>query len=141
MLQYSRVVELQEFGMLRTLCFWMSLITFVVLYFAVLRPPLKTFTLQTLQTADKLVGVASGKYLHTADSSARSMLLLSLSVHWLDMSCTPHSAMLQAKNFHGSHTPVSIDIGYRQIHKAQASVSASGLKKSVRCIPIHNPPH
>ena len=32
------------------------------------------------------------------------MTLLSLTVHWLDASYSPHSAMLQAKNFHGSHT-------------------------------------
>ena len=59
-----RVVELQDFGVLLPLCFWMSLIKLVVLYLAVLPPPLKTFTLQTLQTADELVGVASVKYLH-----------------------------------------------------------------------------
>ncbi|XP_065111239.1 zinc finger BED domain-containing protein 4-like [Paramisgurnus dabryanus] len=36
------------------------------------------------------------------------MSLLSLTVHWLDTSCTPHGAMLQAKNFHGSHTSDTI---------------------------------
>ena len=90
--------------MFLALCFWMCLIKLVVLYFAVLTPPLKTFTLQTFQTANELVGVASVKYLHTDYSLARSMLPLSLSVHWLDTSCTLHGAMLQAKNFHGSHT-------------------------------------
>ena len=93
------MVDLHEFGVLLALCFWMCLIKLVLLYFAVLPPPLKTFTLQTLQTADELVGVASVKYLHTADS-----LALSLSVHWLDTSCIRDGAMLQAKNFHGSHT-------------------------------------
>ena len=38
--------------------FWMCLIELVVLYFAVLPPPLETFTLQALQTVE-LVGVAS----------------------------------------------------------------------------------
>ena len=37
-------------------------------------------------------------------SAVCPMSLLSLTVHWLDTSCTPHGAMLQAKNFHGSHT-------------------------------------
>ena len=84
----------------------MCLIKLVGLYFTVLPPPLKIITLQTLQAAVKLLdyGVASVKYLHTADSLARSMFLLSLSIHWLDTSCTPHGAMLQAKNFHGLHT-------------------------------------
>lgn len=42
-------------------------------------------------------------------SSALSpMSLLSLTVHWLDTSCTPHGAMLQAKNVHGSHTSETI---------------------------------
>ena len=36
--------------------FWMCLIKLVALYFAVLPPPLETFTLQTLQTAVELVG-------------------------------------------------------------------------------------
>ena len=53
----------------------MCLIKLVVLYFAVLPPPLKTFCLQTLQTAEELVGVASVKYFHTADPLAPSVLL------------------------------------------------------------------
>ena len=31
-----------------------------------------------------------------------------------------------------------IGMGYRQIHKAQASLTVSGLKKSDQCIPIQN---
>ena len=47
-------------------CFWMCLTKLVVLYFAVLPAPLKTFTLQTLQTAVELVGVAcSSSMRHT----------------------------------------------------------------------------
>ncbi|XP_072569011.1 zinc finger BED domain-containing protein 4-like [Paramormyrops kingsleyae] len=41
--------------------------------------------------------------------------LLSLTVHWLDTSCTPHSAMLQAKNFHGSHTGETISAAIKQM--------------------------
>ncbi|XP_065150533.1 zinc finger BED domain-containing protein 4-like [Paramisgurnus dabryanus] len=41
-------------------------------------------------------------------SAVSPMSLLSLTVHWLDTSCTARGAMLQAKNFHGSHTSDTI---------------------------------
>ena len=56
-------------------CFWMCLIKLAVSYFAAPPPPLETLTLQTLQTAVELFGVASVKYLHMADPLARSMVL------------------------------------------------------------------
>ena len=59
----------------------MCLIKLVLkLYLTVLPPPFETFTLQTLQTAVEVVAVASVKYLHTADSLARCMLLNSSSM-------------------------------------------------------------
>lgn len=43
------------------------MIKFVVLYFAVLPPPLGTLALQILQVAIEFVGTASVKYHQTAD--------------------------------------------------------------------------
>ncbi|KAL6463619.1 hypothetical protein MHYP_G00280100 [Metynnis hypsauchen] len=43
------------------------------------------------------------------------MSLLSLTVHWLDRSFAPHSAMLQAKNFHGSHNSDSISTAIKEM--------------------------
>lgn len=43
------------------------------------------------------------------------MSLLSLTAHWLDASYSPHSAMLQAKNFHGSHTGDAISAAIKEI--------------------------
>ena len=56
-------------------CFWMCFIRLIVLYFAVLPPPLETFTLQTLQTAAKLVGVASVKYLQLSQHATHVLLM------------------------------------------------------------------
>ena len=48
-------------------------------------------------------------------SAVCPMSLLCLTVHWLDTSCTPHSAMLQAKNFHGSHTSDTISAAMKEM--------------------------
>lgn len=48
-------------------CFQRCFITLVVLYFALLLPPRKSSTLQILQIAVGLVGLASVKYLHSDD--------------------------------------------------------------------------
>lgn len=51
----------------------------------------------------------------SSDVGVCPMTLLSLTVHWLDTSCSPHSAMLQAKNFHGSHTGDTISAAIKEM--------------------------
>lgn len=41
--------------------------------------------------------------------------LLSFTVHWLDTSCSLRSAMLRAKNFHGSHTGNAISAAMKEM--------------------------
>ncbi|KAI2655629.1 Zinc finger BED domain-containing protein 4 [Labeo rohita] len=48
-------------------------------------------------------------------SAVCPMSLLSLTVHWLDVSCTRRGAMLQAKNFHGSHTSDTISAAIKEM--------------------------
>lgn len=56
------------------------------------------------------------------------MSLISLTVHWLDESCKPHIAMLQAKNFHGTHTSDSISTAI----KINARAVAYSIDQSTR---------